>query len=135
MWQVDQTKLDDPKVLSYYQSPFPYNLNTYDIDPSYDPRCRAWFQNAVVKKNKVQINDPYQDTISSVVYINFSKFKNQRISRQITGYDTENVHSVMAIDINLGWQLYNQTINEDIIDRYYMTKTNVKDGKDTQIIL
>lgn len=43
VWQVDQAKLDDPKVLSYYQSPFPYNLNTYDIDPSYDPRCRAWF--------------------------------------------------------------------------------------------
>ena len=58
VWQVDTCKIADlgeegKKLRSYYESPYPYNLkddpDDPSFDPSYGPRCRPWYQKAVVR--------------------------------------------------------------------------------------
>ena len=89
-----------------------YPGEAYGDAGRWDPRCRSWYMNANKDKTSVQLSNPYMGINNKVVFQTFSRF---------VPIGPEKKDGVVAIDIILGWDVYDViTQDMDILDHFFM---------------
>ena len=78
---------------------------------AWDPRCRGWYQNALLDKTKVHISSPYLGQMTERIYITFSRYVPIGPSLK---------DSVQAIDIIMNSKIYKQILSDQILHHYFI---------------